>query len=141
LAERAGGGVRDLSFDEISQRLRTFALPEVDVVVGVLRGGRVPAMLVAHQLGVPLRFIRVSHRDDANVPLRDEPDQRGTVPEVAGRVLLVDDVSVTGKSLQVAAAALPVGTVITTLVLKGRREAADLVVFDDIPECVRWPWA
>ena len=74
------------------------------------------------------------------MPLAADPRLLGDVPDVRGRhVLIVDDVSVSGATLRTIRAALaPAGS--TTLVLKGRPGAADLVVFDDVPSCVRWPW-
>ncbi|MEM8970289.1 MAG: hypothetical protein AAGE93_27990, partial [Bacteroidota bacterium] len=51
-------------------------------------------------------------------------------------ILLVDDVSVTGKTLKTVKAELAEYRV-TTFVLKGK---ADLVVFPDIGTCVDWPW-
>ena len=54
----------------------------------------------------------------------------------ATRILLVDDVSVSGQTLATVQARLRNFTV-TTLVLKGK---ADLVVFPQLATCVRWPW-
>jgi len=50
--------------------------------------------------------------------------------------LLVDDVSVTGKTLKCAVENLQDYTVYT-FVLKGK---ADYVLFPEINTCVEWPW-
>jgi hypoxanthine phosphoribosyltransferase len=50
--------------------------------------------------------------------------------------LLVDDVSVTGKTLE-EARSLFKGNHITTFVFKGK---ADFVLLPDIKDCVDWPW-
>lgn len=130
-----------LSADLISKRLHSLDLPVADGVVGILRGGLVPAFLLAHQLGgLPVRLLGLNLRDDANAPLREEP--RLTLPiDLAGwkpgmRLLLVDDVSVSGKTMQVAMRYLE-GYVVTTVALKGR---ADHVAFPEVHGCVRWPW-
>lgn len=112
----------------------------VDAVVAIGRGGTVPGALAAFHLGVPLRMLRLNYRDDENTPVRAAPEIAGDLPDVRGlRVLLVDDVSVTGATLR-AASDLLNDCEIVTLVMKGKPGAADVVVFSDIPECVRWPW-
>ncbi|MFZ5993308.1 MAG: phosphoribosyltransferase [Deinococcota bacterium] len=127
-----------LEFATISSRLHKLRLPAVDVVVGVARGGIVPAAMVAHQLGTPLVILRINYRDDANRPQRSTPDLLAPLDfdPVGKRVLLVDDVSVTGATLSKAKEILS-GASITTLVCKGK---ADLVLFPEIGTCVEWPW-
>ncbi len=127
-----------LEFHTISQRLHEIQLTQVDIVVGIARGGMVPAMMVAHQLGVPLELLQLNYRDDNNKPRRPQPQLlKPTALKLEGkRVLLVDDVSVTGATLRVAKELLE-GAIITTLTCKGQ---ADLVLFPEIAECVAWPW-
>ncbi len=134
-----------LPFALIAERLRALLverndLSRVDAVVAVARGGVVAGALVAYHLRVPLHVVRLQYRDDTNVPLAASPTLLGDVPDVGGlHVLVVDDVSVSGATLRAICAALDAAGS-TTLVLKGRPGAADLVVFDDVPSCVRWPW-
>ena len=129
----------NLEFFEISQRLHALTLPGVDVVVGIARGGLLPASLIAHQLELPLHLMRLNYRDDDNKP-------RSSVPQLlqplnfdpnGQRVLLVDDVSVSGATFQVARELLS-GATITTLACKGQ---ADFVLFPEVAACVNWPWS
>lgn len=80
--------------------------------------------------------IGVNYRDDANRPRFAAPQLLGVVPLLPQRLLLVDDVSVSGQTLALAKQALGDRTVYT-LVLKGH---ADIVLFPEIQSCVAWPW-
>ena len=133
----------DLAFGRIAERIRTADLPpreQVDAVVAVARGGTVPGALIAYRLERPLRLLRLSFRDDANAPTNPEPQPIGEVPDVRGqRIVLVDDVSVSGATLRQARELLGAAQT-TTVAFKGRPDAADVVLFPDVPRCVRWPW-
>lgn len=127
-----------LPFEMISERIRTIEFPQADAVVGIGNGGAVPASLVAFHLGLPLQILTLSYRDEQNRPQHPEPQiVSPPLSDYSGkRVLLVDDVSVSGKTL--AAARLLLGSAhVTTLVLKG---SADLVAFPEVSTCVNWPW-
>ncbi len=129
-----------VAFEEISKRLKRTELPEVDAVIGIQTGGRIPAVLCAYQLGVPLYMLPIHFRDPENQPEHEAPVvfDKFKLPEDAGKVLLVDDVSVTGKTFEKALEVI--GSryeSITTLVLKGK---GDYVLFPEIKPCVQWPW-
>jgi uncharacterized protein len=125
--------------DRLRETLRAHPLGELDGVVALARGGVVLGALAAYELGLPLQVLRLAYRDDTNRPMHPHPTHRGALPQVAGgRVLLVDDVSVSGATLRAARELL--GCAALTLVAKGRPGAADLILFDDLPGCVDWPW-
>src|SRR5690554_3664154 len=93
-----------LSFREISARLKQMELPETDVVIGIGSGGVVPAGMVAFYLEAELHVMVLNYRDEQNTPRFDEPKVL-LMPEwdlEGKRILLVDDVSVSGKTMQAA---------------------------------------
>ena len=127
-----------LSFREISARLKSLDLPEIDLVIGIGSGGIPPASFVAFYLNAELQVMMLNYRDDQNVPRYNSPrvlnkpawDLKGK------RILLVDDVSVSGKTMNEAIRQLE-GHDVTTLAMKG---TADYVLFPEIKDCVKWPW-
>jgi len=130
--------VIDLSFAEIAARLQKISLPEVDLVVGIGRGGMVPAVLAGYRLGKEVTFLHLNYRDAQNQPCREQPALMSAFipPEKGRRILLVDDVSVSGQTLNTAKDLLADYN-IATFVLKGQ---ADYVLFPEIKDCVNWPW-
>jgi hypoxanthine phosphoribosyltransferase len=128
-----------LEFRDLTRRLKALELPPADLVVGIATGGIVPASLVAFHLDVPLELMSINFRDAMNQPQRTDPELLAPFSGQGSgqRILLVDDVSVTGRTLEVARAQLLEHSV-TTLVLKGK---ADFVLLPEISSCVIWPWS
>jgi hypoxanthine phosphoribosyltransferase len=128
-----------LSFQTICERILQTDFPEVDLVVGIGSGGLLPASIVAFHLKKDLSVMTINYRDENNTPRHDLPKVLSLPEQLlmdGKKILLVDDVSVTGKTLQ-AAIELLNGHDITTFTLKGK---ADLVLFPEIGDCVKWPW-
>jgi len=127
-----------LDFETISRALRRIYLPPVDCVVGIASGGIVPASLLAYQLDRPLRLLRINYRAVDNSPRHPMPVLLEDVPALPAkwRILLVDDVSVSGQTLALARS-LFLGFNVVTFTLKGK---ADYVLFPEIAACVDWPW-
>ena len=128
----------NLDFTTISRALKAFPLPEVDHVVGIATGGIVPASLIAHQINLPMSLIEINYRARDNSPRYPRPVLLSWQPLPVGgqRVLLVDEVSVTGKTMEFAKTFLTEHEVVT-FALKGK---ADYVLFPEIESCVNWPW-
>ena len=127
-----------IAFETIGEALRSAKLPSTDLVVGIGSGGVVPAAMAAYKLRTPMRILWLNYRGIDNVPIHPIPQQSQpfSLPSGTKRILLVDDVVVSGKTLEVAIKLLP-QTEITTMALKGK---ADIVLFPDIQSCVQWPW-
>lgn len=127
-----------LSFKEISERLKQINLPEIDLVIGIGSGGVPPATFVAFYLNAELEVMTLNYRDENNNPRYDEPKVLyQPLWNLEGkRILLVDDVSVSGKTMNSALELLK-GYNVKTLAMKGK---ADYVLFPEIKDCVKWPW-
>jgi adenine/guanine phosphoribosyltransferase-like PRPP-binding protein len=128
-----------LSFREISKAMHHFSFPEIDFVIGIATGGIYPAIMAAHQLKVDFGFLHLHYRDQENKPLYEEPrflSKSRINLNPFKRILLVDEVSVSGKTMDKALEMLK-NHEVTTFVLKGK---GDLVLFPDIRTCVIWPW-
>jgi hypoxanthine phosphoribosyltransferase len=86
-----------------------------------------------------MKVIALNYRDEANEPRYDEPKLLSAVPDLGAwkRVLLIDDVYVSGKSWQAARALLPDRIEVLPFVLKGK---TDFALIRDVDGCVQWPW-
>lgn len=127
-----------LSFVEISERLKQTELPKTDVVIGIGTGGIVPASIVAFHLKADLQVMTLNYRDEKNNPRYETPVviQKSLGDLLGKRILLVDDVSVSGKTMNAALQQLE-GLNVKTFAMKGK---ADFVLFPEIKDCVKWPW-
>lgn len=129
--------MQTITFVQIIERIRQFHLPHFDMVIGIANGGLVPASLVAFKLGVELSTVRINFRDEKNIPVQDAPIVLSYAEKISNKkLLIIDDVSVTGKTLE-KAKEIFIGNDIRTLVFKGK---ADYVLFPELSECVNWPW-
>jgi uncharacterized protein len=130
--------MKKLSFDSIVRRLSETDIPRADLVIGISRGGIVPAALVAYRIDAPLKLMKISFRGPGNETLFAQPEVKSApaLDEDVKTVLLVDDAAVTGATLAAARKCYKqVETV--TLVFRGE---ADCVLFPEIKGCVEWPW-
>lgn len=127
-----------LSFKQITERLKKMDLPEIDLVIGIGSGGIPPATFVAFHLNADLQVMSLNYRDEQNKPRYEKPKILNK-PEwnlENKKILLVDDVSVSGKTMNAALEQLE-GLDVKTLAMKGN---ADFVLFPEIKDCVKWPW-
>ena len=115
--------MKELSFRDISDRLKNMDLPQFDTVVGIAEGGKILAGLVAYKLGSDLKIIYVKDHNDLS--------------RIKGNVLIVDDVQMSGKTMEFTKKLLAYCN-IKTMVVRGE---ADYVLFPELDECVKWPWS
>ncbi|MDI6884626.1 MAG: phosphoribosyltransferase [Hadesarchaea archaeon] len=93
-----------LSWDEVERVAKTLANSikrdfDPDILVGVARGGLIPAVRLSHLLGDKLlRIIHVKYYKRGNERLK-KPELLADIERIEGKVLVVDDVADTGTSL------------------------------------------
>lgn len=130
--------MRKLSFQAINRAIKKLKLMPFDLVIGIGKGGIGPACLIAHKIGCDLKIIQINYRDQDNIPKYRHPKiiNKFSIPQRVKRILIVDDVAVSGKTLKLAKKVLG-DCRSKTLTLIGN---ADYVVFPKIKSCVKWPW-
>ncbi len=115
-----------------------------DMVVGVERGGMVLAAIAAFRLNAGLATVRASLYDDSK-PAREKfqkpkiESPPASLPALAGkRVLIVDDVSNTGRTM---------AAVVETIQSAGAKEVKTFVYAGNadfsckpFEKCLRFPW-
>lgn len=71
---------------------------EIDYIVGIARGGLLPAVLLSHRLDVPMRSVSWStfHKDQMREHAYDIADDINE----GKRVLLIDDILDSGRTIQ-----------------------------------------
>lgn len=110
-ADQVGASLGWSSIIEITDRLARAAAADgpPEVIVGILRGGMIPATLLAHALRLrDLRAIDVTHTDSDSVnarkirrPVLRNPVSLGNL--AGGDVLVVDDVAGSGDTIATTA--------------------------------------
>lgn len=126
------------TWQELIDRINELKIEKPNLVVGIERGGVMPAALIATKLEIPLETIRINFRNDDHVPNRKVPELLIPIDFdcTNKNILIVDDVSKTGETLELAKKVLNSATQIKTIVVNGK---ADYSLFDE--ECFIFPWA
>jgi hypoxanthine phosphoribosyltransferase len=124
-------------YDRLDRALAWMQSERFEGIVAVANGGILPGAILHEESGLPLSIVQINYRDHENKPRY--PDARlleaGPAPFPGKRVLLVDDVSRSGRTLARAREFLSASTVQTFLV-NGK---ADFSLYDTA-ECLRMPW-
>ena len=98
------------SCDLIASKFAT----HVDVVVGITRGGLVPAVMLSHRMMIPMMTCNITTRDGDCVEIDDKIIELSNTDR---RILVVDDINDTGLTAEIVRDTLP-NCVIATLTHK-----------------------
>jgi len=127
-----------MPLSEVQQRIKDLRFAEsFDLIVAVARGGIIPAVMLQFVLGCDLEWIWLNFRNDDQTPNRERPELvKPLAFDPTGKtILVVDDRSRTGSTLNRAKEYLVGAKLIKTLVVNGE---ADYKLFDD--DCFYFPW-
>jgi len=128
--------MKQISFKEIVEKINEINFDNFDLIIAIGKGGIIPAALVADKLSLDMKVLWINYRDENHRPRYDNPKQTREFEEIKDKnILLVDDVSRTGKTLNKAKEILK-NNKVKTFVLNG---PADYNLMDS-EECVKWPW-
>ena len=69
---------------------------KVDCIVGITRGGLMPAQELSHMMNIPMETVNYSSKSGAG----DNKDHQNIIPDIRGKsILLVDDICDSGGTL------------------------------------------
>jgi uncharacterized protein len=128
--------MNSIDWKEFFERLDKINFSNFDLIVAIGNGGIIPAAFIQRKLNIPMKIIGINYRDEENKPKYD--DAKIIEAEINfknKKVLLIDDVSRTGKTLAKAKEILK-GNMIKTFVINGE---ADYNLFNS-KECIMMPW-
>ncbi len=126
------------SFEHIKAKIQLLTFSEhFDLVVAIARGGIMPAALLRQKLDCDMELLWLNLRNEQHQKVYEEPLLLKPLNfSVTGKtVLLVDDRSRTGTTLEYAKKILADAALIKTFVINGK---ADYALFDE--PCFRMPW-
>jgi len=124
-------------YTELDRVLAEMEGERFEAIVAIAQGGILPAALLQQEWGVPMGVVHINYRDHENKPRFADARllEEGPPPFAGRKVLLVDDVSRTGRTLARAGAYLA-GSTVKTFLVNGE---ADFRLYQT-EECLRMPW-
>lgn len=131
--------MQKLTFSKFFSSLGKIKFDKFDLIVAIGKGGIIPSVFIHEKLKIPIEIIWINFRDETNKQVRKEPVIKIINKKLKKiknkKILLVDDVARTGKTLKKAKTLLK-GNKIKTFVVNGK---ADYNILNKT-ECVRLPW-
>jgi hypothetical protein len=132
--------MKKLTLKDITEKIEAIDFPKFDLIIAIGRDGIMPASLLKHFLKTEVKTIFINYRDENNKPIKKEPiltkpldKELKTIKNK--KILIVDTISKTGKTLKKAKEILKENN-IKTFVINGK---ADYSLFN-FKECIEWPW-
>lgn len=84
---------------DIKILIRELSGKQFDLIVGINRGGCLPAVCLSHALKIPATMIDYSTRDGANVHPRSLREYFSQLSGLYSKILIVDDLIDSGKAM------------------------------------------
>ncbi|MBW2979792.1 phosphoribosyltransferase [Candidatus Woesearchaeota archaeon] len=127
--------MKKLTKKQITDKVKKIDFPNFDLIIAINRGGLNPAKILAKHLKLKIKTIHINYRDETHAPKYKNPKLIKTIKIKNKKILLVDDVSRTGKTLRTAKKLLKENKV-KTFVINGK---ADYSLYN-CKECFKFPW-
>lgn len=123
-------------FEDILRKIKGINFEKIDLVVAIGKGGIVPGAIIANLLKKDFAVLWLNFRDATHTPIYNKPQLAKEIDfDYKNKtVLLVDDVSRTGATLQKAKELLKTKT--KTFVINGK---ADYSLYN-FKLCLEFPW-
>ncbi len=130
--------MKSVIWDSYINLLNDIQFESFDLIVAIGNGGIIPAAFIQRKLNIPMRIININYRDPSHKPKYDDAVllERNEFPIKDKKILIVDDVSRTGKTLKKAKEYLK-GNTIKTFTINGEGDYS----FYNQEECLLMPWA
>jgi len=126
------------SWEEIVSKIKNLQLKEdFDLIVSIGRGGIIPGLLLAKEKNLEFGVLWLKFRDEDNETLFEEPKfvKKTNFKSKNKNILLVDNVSRTGKTVKKAKEILEDSNLVKTLVVNGK---GDYSLYEE--DCFEFPW-
>lgn len=131
--------MRKKTLKAISDKIRALQFHEsFDLVIGIARGGIIPAYLVSSYYQIPFDLIWINYRNESHIPQAKTPRLLKPVSLFFSgkKILLIDDRVKTGTTLVFAKRLLKEAWSIKTLSVNG---CADYSLYNE--DCFGFPWS
>lgn len=121
----------------IKKLLQVRFVEKYNLVVGITRGGVVPAYLISSHLDLPLEYIWINFRNGSHKPKYHQPQLIKPINFSVKnkKIIIVDDRLNSGATMKLAKKLLSDARKIDTLVVNGE---ADYSLFNE--DCFLMPW-
>jgi hypoxanthine phosphoribosyltransferase len=125
--------MKPASWDEFFSKLDEITFEPFDLIVAIGSGGIIPAGFIQQKLKIPMKILWINYRDEKNIPKYEDAMllENDALNVKDKKVLIVDDVCRSGKTLAKAKEALK-GNTIRTFIVNGN---ADYSLFNS-SECI-----
>ena len=129
--------MKSVNWEKYIQYLEEMEFKDFDLIIAIGSGGIIPAAFIQRKLDIPMKIININYRDPDHKPRYEDAVllEEKEFPIKDKRILLVDDVSRTGKTLRKAKEYL-IGNQIKTFTVNGEGDYS----FFNQEECLRMPW-
>jgi len=125
-----------ISFNKIISKIKKIKFDKFDIVIGIAKGGIIPAIILSDMLNLKFDILWLEYRDEKNKIKYKEPRLLKKIHKYKNKkILLVDDVIRSNATIRKAKKLLK-GNKVKTFAINGK---ADYYLFNT-KKCMKLPW-